>query len=388
MQAKEEMPRRFKVIDLFSGAGGLSLGFKRAGFEPILAVEKDPSFAETYAANFGPHVVSRDLAEIVADGGINFECDVVIGGPPCQGFSNLTGNKRDDPRRSMWRYFMEVVESTNCKVFLCENVPNFLRSPEGHSLIAHAKKLGFHVVSESVGTLMASEFGVPQNRKRAFILGSRLGPLTLPVPNGRRMSVQEALKGVPAQPTQVDLPARPATGPDLHFTIKSTEISKTRYSLVPPGGNRFDLQRSAPHLTPPCWIKKTQGGTDIFGRLEWHEPARCTIRCEFYKPEKGRYLHPSEHRPITHWEAARLQTFPDEFKWCGTKIGIAAQIGNAVPPLLAHVLAKRIMRHLMEHKAPSVRRPARSELSQLRFGWSKTVWSRQRGSNLRATSSA
>lgn len=363
------MAQQFKVIDLFSGAGGLTLGFKQAGFEPVLAVEKEEDFARTYATNFGTHVISRDLGEILAEGGINIRADVVIGGPPCQGFSNLTGNKTGDPRRVMWRYFMDVVESSGCKVFVCENVPNFLRSAEGAALIDRARRMGFEIGEKSAGTLLASDFGVPQNRRRAFILGSRLGPLELPLPTGERQTVKQALKGIPAQPTHSDLIREPAIGPELHFGRKSTETSKLRYSLVPPGGNRFDLQRAAPHLTPPCWIKKTAGGTDLFGRLDWDGPARCTIRCEFYKPEKGRYLHPSEDRPITHWEAARLQTFPDDFRWCGTKIKIAAQIGNAVPPLLARALGKHVAQHLKRHGARPTKRPARSDLVQLRFGW-------------------
>jgi DNA (cytosine-5)-methyltransferase 1 len=110
---------------------------------------------------------------------------------------------------------------------------------------------------------------------------------------------------------------------------------------VPPGGNRFDLQKNAPHITPGCWIRKTSGGTDLFGRLWWDRPS-VTIRTEFYKPEKGRYLHPEQHRPITHREAARIQTFPDDFLFSGTKIQIAKQIGNAVPPILAYHLAYEV----------------------------------------------
>jgi DNA (cytosine-5)-methyltransferase 1 len=106
--------------------------------------------------------------------------------------------------------------------------------------------------------------------------------------------------------------------------------------------NRVDLQRIAPHLTPRCWIEKKSGGTDLFGRMWWDRPS-FTIRTEFYKPEKGRYLHPSQHRPITHREAARLQTFPDDFHFVGTKIEIARQIGNAVPPRFAAAIAKALM---------------------------------------------
>jgi DNA (cytosine-5)-methyltransferase 1 len=104
--------------------------------------------------------------------------------------------------------------------------------------------------------------------------------------------------------------------------------------------NREDLLQLAPHLTPRCWVNK-KGGTDLFGRLWWDRPA-VTIRTEFFKPEKGRYLHPEQHRPITHREAARFQSFPDDFQFEGTKIEIAKQIGNAVPPLLAASIANCI----------------------------------------------
>jgi len=107
----------------------------------------------------------------------------------------------------------------------------------------------------------------------------------------------------------------------------------------------FPLQRKRPDLTPMCWIRKKSGGTDLFGRL-WGDRPAFTIRTEFFKPEKGRYLHPKQHRPITHREAARLQSFPDSFKFTGTKIEIAKQIGNAVPPLLGKRVAEVLLEHL------------------------------------------
>jgi len=353
---------RYKMIDLFAGAGGLTLGFSRAGFEPVLAVESEPDFAATYAANFGAHVATGDIAEIVGSRGLDVQADVVVGGPPCQGFSNLTGNRSEDPRRALWRYFMDVVEASDSKVFVVENVPNLLKSDEGSKLIARARKLGFHV---SAGVLLASEFGVPQNRRRAIIMGSRVGRIAPPLSNGDRVTVRQALAGVPGKPTHDDLYAQPATGPDLHIARNPTPLSRKRYRLIPPGGNRFDLQRKAPELTPACWIRKKSGGTDLFGRLRWDEPARCTIRCEFYKPEKGRYLHPEEHRPITHWEAARLQTFPDEFKWYGTKIRIAIQIGNAVPPVFAEHIADAVASHLRANRIRVSPKPKRAVVSRL-----------------------
>lgn len=337
------MSERYKLVDLFSGAGGMTLGFEQAGFAPFLAVEREEDFAATYRENFGSHVIVSDISGIVDAGGITAPADIVIGGPPCQGFSNLTGNQANDPRRAKWRFLMHVVESTECNVFVVENVPNLIRSAEGYGIMELGRKLGYEI---SYGVLNAADYGVPQNRRRTIIIGSRIGPIDLPEPTGATMTVREAFEGIPLEPTHRDLERQPAKGPDLHIARNPTKKSLKRYELIPPGGNRFDLQRQAPELTPKCWIRKKSGGTDLFGRIEWDGPARCTIRTEFFKPEKGRYLHPSEHRPITHWEAARLQSFPDEFLWHGTKIRIAIQIGNAVPPLLARVIASHVRDHM------------------------------------------
>lgn len=338
----------------------MTLGFRQAGFVPILAVEREADFAATYAQNFGDHVLAMNIEDIVDGGGINVPADVVIGGPPCQGFSNLTGNNSNDPRRSMWRFFMDVVERTEAKVFVVENVPNILTSEEGQAIVNRAHQLGYMTICK---ILMASHYGVPQNRKRAFIVGTRMGFAPLPTPVDHRMSVREAFTGIPLKPLHDDFPQHPAVGSDLHIGRNPTPLSLKRYSLIPPGGNRFDLQQRAPELTPDCWIRKKSGGTDLYGRLHWDIPARCTIRTEFYKPEKGRYLHPSEDRPITHWEAARLQTFPDDFKWIGKRIRVAIQIGNAVPPMLGRAIADCLMQHLISYKQRPVRKPRKAELS-------------------------
>ena len=137
----------------------------------------------------------------------------------------------------------------------------------------------------------------------------------------------------------------PFKASELHLRRHPTAKSLERYSLIPPGGNRFNLPD---RLKPPCWLNKPTGTSDVMGRLKWDKPA-LTIRTEFWKPEKGRVLHPEwspsdpsqcVNRSITHWEAARIQSFPDDFVWCGTRVEIARQIGNAVPPLLAEALAR------------------------------------------------
>lgn len=361
-KSSSEATKPFKVVDLFAGAGGMTLGFKQAGFKPVLAVEKEADFAKTYALNFGNHVLSQDVESIVDAGGITFPTDVVIGGPPCQGFSNLTGNRSEDPRRVLWKFFMDVVETTNAKVFVIENVPNLLTSDEGAAIVNYAHELGYMTV---FGKLKASNFGVPQNRVRGFIIGSRIGFPSLPSSTGKKVSVKEAFVGIPEQASRTELPSDFASGEELHIARNPTELSLKRYALIPPGGNRFDLQKAAPELTPDCWIRKKTGGTDLFGRISWDEPARCTIRTEFYKPEKGRYLHPCANRPITHWEAARLQSFPDSFKWYGKKIRVAIQIGNAVPPHLAFHIGRHVMKHLLEYNQRPTKAPQKREWAHL-----------------------
>ena len=194
--------------------------------------------------------------------------------------------------------------------------------------------------------LIAADYGTPQLRKRAVIIGWKnnltikpsFPPLQTHTPANKMSSlpkwrtVRDAISDLP-EPKGTEI--RYEEGPlNLHFGRNPTELSQKRYRIIPEGGNRFDLHRLAPDLTPNCWIKKSSGGTDLFGRLWWDRPS-VTIRTEFFKPEKGRYLHPSMHRPITHREAARLMGFPDNFIFQGKKREIARQIGNAVPPHMA-----------------------------------------------------
>ena len=337
------------MIDLFAGCGGMTRGFTAAGYRPVLAVEHDRAAAATYAANFGDHVAAVDIAAL--DLARVPHADVIIGGPPCQGFSNLGSRAVDDPRNQLWREYLRVVEHVRPKVFVIENVDRFLAAPEFALLRAHTS--GYELTT---GHLLASDFGVPQRRKRAFVIGSRVGAIPLPVGTHARSAwhgVGTVLAGLPALPAVKQLPeSRVDFGwgwvpgvfksPDLHLGRTPTALSVERYRHIPPGGGRFDLPD---HLLPRCWREKRTGTTDVMGRMRWDQPS-LTIRTEFYKPEKGQYLHPVHHRPITHLEAARLQSFPDDFAWCGTKAEIARQIGNAVPPRLAEAVASHLRPYL------------------------------------------
>lgn len=341
----------YKIIDLFCGAGGMSLGFIDphycGGFKCVLAVDNDRAAVATHHANFGGEVICRNIEEWLDESPRIPQADVVIGGPPCQGFSLLNRKRAGDGRRALWEPYLDVVERCGAKLFVMENVSELYRSEELSQIQCHAERIGFKT---HAAILNAADYGAPQTRKRTLIIGWLEDEVSAPAFPPRQTHAAPDLKtncppwrtvremiGNLGKPIGTEIGTKPPL--DLHFGRTPTAKSIERYKAVPPGGNRFDLQKNARHLTPACWIKKTSGGTDLFGRLWWDRPS-VTIRTEFFKPEKGRYLHPSEHRPITHREAARLMGFPDDFVFKGTKTEIAKQIGNAVPPDLAKAIAE------------------------------------------------
>lgn len=342
-----------RTIDLFAGAGGLSLGFKLAGrgFEPVFAVEADEAAARTFERNFGcrVHVGPVESVEVFP------AADVIIGGPPCQGFSPL-GRDRDDASRAqlngLWRQYLRAVRQIRPRVFVIENVPEFQRSAQFRRLreLMHTdpdlKGYGY-----GYGVLDAADYGVPQRRRRGIFIavhGVPHVPWPPPPthgpdsPDGRPyVTLRDVISDLPAYPERTDIGYDEQGRQLLHFRRNPTATSLARYRAIPEGGNRFDLARSRPDLLPRCWRNKPTGTTDVMGRLWWGRPS-CTIRTEFYKPEKGRYLHPTADRPITHREAARLQSFPDGFVFEGNKVQVGRQIGNAVPPLLGKAIAEHV----------------------------------------------
>jgi DNA (cytosine-5)-methyltransferase 1 len=354
-------------IDLFAGAGGLSEGFRQASssnveYRSVFAVEKDLPSAASYAANFGHAVFSRPIEELRRADLPKTKMDLVIGGPPCQGFSPLGKMSPTHNHHSMnrlWQFYFKVVRWVSPKAFVIENVPEFLKSYELIEARKIAKKLGYRLAS---GVLKAEEFGVPQRRRRGIVIGIRDFEPSLPMPPllAPVKTVKDFIWTLRKKPLRFDLPSNGSVQgfpkyklSQLHIGRNPTVKSLERYRCVPPGGNRFDLMKNRPDLTPDCWKRKKTGSTDVFGRLSWDEPA-LTIRTEFFKPEKGCYLHPEFDRPITQWEAARLQTFPDEYFFCGSKIDIARQIGNAVPPLLARQIAEHVKQYFSSIVTDSV----------------------------------
>lgn len=359
--------KKYKLIDLFAGAGGMTFGFsdKRfcGRFEPVLAVDNDAASIDTHKLNFKAKAVCADIELWLGKNPTIPQADIVIGGPPCQGFSLLNKKRVGDKRRALWEPFLDVVDRSGARVFVMENVVELFRSSEFGEIKTRAEASGFIV---QAGVLNAADYGAPQLRKRVIIVGHKYGtpsPLFPPQATNRKpeelgdlppwKTVRDAIGDLPKKPIGTEIGDRNAPL-GLHFGRMPTPTSMRRYRVVPPGGNRFDLQKNAPEITPKCWIRKTSGGTDLFGRLWWNRPA-VTIRTEFFKPEKGRYLHPREHRPITHREAARLMGFPDDFLFAGKKIEVARQIGNAVPPPLAGAIAQSICDALDATEKPKSR---------------------------------
>lgn len=344
------------VIDLFSGAGGFSEGFSLDGrFRTICAVENDLAAAASYKANHtSVEVFLGDITDWIS-GDVPY-ADVVVGGPPCQGFSNLGRRRVRDPRNALWRRYVEALVAIRPKFFVLENVADFLQSGQFRDLKRETYCSGrlreYRIVS---GVLNAACFGAAQVRRRAVVIGSLRDEVAVGLPEGclrereNWTDVRTALAGVDHTVIGIDLPTGRTEyegkelpglfkSEDLHLGRRPTQLSLDRYASIPAGGNRMNLPD---HLLSDCWRRHKSGSADVMGRLHWDRPS-VTIRTEFWKPEKGRYLHPEANRPLTHYEAALLQGFGTDYLWAGSKAEIAKQIGNAVPVRLASAIAGHI----------------------------------------------
>lgn len=339
------------VVDLFCGAGGLSLGFQKAGFTPVMAFDFDRHACATYAANLGNHVHEVDLSRVVprdfgreivaATGGV----DVVAGGPPCQGWSIQRRGNGIDARNDLTVQFSEIAAAINPKAIVMENVPTlFGKRGAKHLEIVEETfaQRGYRVYKR---ILDASWFGVAQSRRRAVLVAVSTefdSLFEFPEPshkNGSVVTVRQAIG---------DLPPPPLDGSDHpdYFNHKIVMVSAAnleRLSYVPEGGGRLDVPE---HLQLPC--HRTANGhrhLDVFGRLRWDRPAG-TITAMFDNFTRGRFAHPADNRNITGREGARLQSFPDDFVFLGPKKDVARQIGNAVAPLMAEAVAHALQRVL------------------------------------------
>lgn len=345
------------VIDLFAGVGGLSLGFKQEGYTIVYANEYDQSIAESYKKNHSDTLVdTNDIREIDIEqtfSKFKGKIDVVIGGPPCQGFSQK--GKRiglSDSRNFMFKKFAEVVQIVEPKFFLLENVPNILTSENGYfkqEILNLFSALGYDVQAK---TLKSELFGVPQTRRRAVFLG-RKGTLNFDIPEstGEKTTVLEAINDLPSLKSgegneystyniepkneyQAELRANASVLAN-HVATNHSKIALERLKFITIEGGKNDLPTH--HRT-----KSIHSGT--WTRLKPDGFAR-TITTRFDTPSSGQFTLPYQDRCITVREAARLQSFPDTFIFYGTKSSQMLQVGNAVPPKMAREIAKVIKKN-------------------------------------------
>lgn len=382
------------VIDLFAGAGGFSAGFKKAGFNIVLANEIDQQIAYTYQKNFSDtlminediKILSNHFDELVKQH-LDDKCidkdkivhgleniDVVIGGPPCQGFSMAGSRIRkkhaflEDPRNYLFKYYFKIIQRFEPKYFVMENVPG-MKSLKGGLILEEIVSLfedesnfnngKYHL---SMQVLSADQFGVPQARKRFIIIGSKYSHVD--IEKGIDIVKQEMLATDPNRfrtntlydaisdlnylnhsegEFEQDYRIEPLTDYQLarrsnsdklynHTASRHNDIALSRIKQILPGQNFRDLCESE-------HIKSVHSGS--YGRLEWDKVA-MTITTRFDTPSAGRVIHPERDRALTPREAARIQSFDDNFIFYGNKTSIGKQIGNAVPPLFAEVLANLI----------------------------------------------
>ncbi|MCZ0870916.1 DNA cytosine methyltransferase [Peribacillus sp. AS_2] len=347
----------FTVIDSFSGAGGLSLGLQQAGLNIKLAFDNNKYAVETYGKNFRHPVLLESIENINGNdllksvGLKRGELSLLAGGPPCQGFSVQRRGEDKDARNSLVLEYARLIEELKPTFFLMENVTG-IKNKRGASYVQEilelVTKMGYHTQME---TLNAADYGVPQSRKRVFIVGEK--PINDRVffefpkkkyqPENYR-TVRDAIFDLPTPPEDFsDHPLYPN-----HRKERLSEMNRIRISHVPQGGGREFIPEELRLECHKVSVEKA-GHRYVYGRLAWDEPAG-TITARFDSFTRGKFAHPVENRSITLREGARLQTFKDDFVFSGTKVEVAKQIGNAVPPLLAESLGYAFTEALRKRK--------------------------------------
>jgi DNA (cytosine-5)-methyltransferase 1 len=333
------------VIDIFCGIGGFSKGFEKAGFNIALGIDNWDVALETFKNNhLNSKILNADVREIKDEYYEQFKnkVDIVIGGPPCQGFSMSGKRDVNDKRNTLFEQMIRAVSIINPKIIVMENVVGLIsmKTPEGKLVkeIIEEKynELGYELECR---ILDASEHGVPQARKRVIFIGSRIGKVGFPKIQEEKVTVGDALGNIP----DVDIESyiEPKTKFQIlmsdnqkrifnHDAMNHNEMVKKRITFVPPGGNWRDV--------PPEFYNVGGVHSNNYRRLDPYKPS-ITLK----HATKSMIIHPVFDRVVTAREVARLQSFPDSFEISGTRFQQHQQLANAVPPILGNEIAKRIL---------------------------------------------
>ena len=344
---------RIRFLDLFEGAGGLSNGLMDAGFECVYSNEIDPVFCKTFKKNHeNVFVDNQDINKINIDQSFKKfrNIELVVGGPPCQGFSQKGSRKGiNDERNFLFKKFVSVVKIVKPKVFLMENVPNLITSSSGffYKQIQEEFSLLGYKISSSV--LNAYEHGIPQKRRRAFIIGHLTKKdFKFPEKESMKINVYDAISDLPKLKSGEGInyikyinPAcsnyqktmrKNSSGIYNHIATNHSKDALEKLSLIPPLGDKNDL---------PSQLRTKSIYSGTWGRIDPHGPSR-TITTRFDTPSSGQFTLNDQDRCLTVREAARIQSFPDRFIFHGNKTSQMKQVGNAVPPLLAKKIGLKI----------------------------------------------
>lgn len=350
----------YKILDLFCGAGGFSSGFDQlSGFKTILGLDYEKSAIDTFSYNFKNaigicgDITNSDVKNSIINLAKKHKINMIIGGPPCQGFS-LKGKNLGlkDKRNFLFLEYLDLVRQINPELFIIENVKNLYSSANGYfrnEILKEIENLGY-IVNCSV--LNAQDYGIPQNRERIFFIAHKHKFIEFPKPKSNMVNVRDAIwdlaylnsgdgelessyQNEPTSQYQKQL-----RGKFLQFHIASnhSKIALNKLKMIPPESGKECL---------PTQMHGKQQFATTWGRLCW-DKVSPTIDTRFDTPSNGTNSHPFLHRSITPREAARLQSFSDDFIFKGTKTQVCKQIGNAVPPLLAKAIGEQILAQSVE----------------------------------------
>ncbi len=368
--AKQQQAEGPIAIDLFSGAGGLSLGLERAGYRVVLSADHDSAAVQTHLANFPGAALNLDLStpneidgliELLGD----LELDLVAGGPPCQPFSRAGRSKirdlverghRDplDPRRELWQAMLRVIEATKPKAVLMENVPDMALGDDMRTVRHIARELEKWGYDTDMRIVDAWRYGVPQHRQRLIFVAVREGFFEWPKDTGEAIPLKDVLSDLPrlgnktgarelryrGAKTDFQREAREAVAPEDasrvydHITRPVREDDRRAFALLKPGARYSELPEELKRYRDDIF-------DDKYNRLPWGGLSR-SITAHLAKDGYW-YIHPREHRTITVREAARIQTFPDHFRFSGSRSDAFRLIGNAVPPKLGEVMGRELL---------------------------------------------
>ena len=342
------------ALDLFSGAGGMSLGADNVGIKILAAVENEPNACQTFRKNF-PHVrLSESDIRFFTPPTLPSQASIIFGGPPCQGFSTSNQKTRNIENRKNWMYseFFRIVELACPEWVVFENVKGLLETEKGFFLSLISSKLKSLGYSCNISSLNAKDFGVPQVRNRLFIVGNRRGKnFKFPIGKQKKvLTVREAVWDLPIVGNGASISwlpysreAQSAYAQKLrgemvespnNVVSKNAPYVVERYKYVKQGGNWEDI----PESLMTNYRDRTRCHTGVYHRLRWDAPS--VVLGNF---RKNMLIHPSQHRGLSVREAARLQSFPDNFEFCGSIGFQQQQVGNAVPPLLAAAVFQNII---------------------------------------------